>query len=88
MSEISERILKALLPKPLCRDCADNDGRCPHDGELCNPEERAKELHGKLVALQQIRDELLEALKQISDRDCFDPPTLDKLIRDAQALKE
>ena len=27
-------------PRPLCRDCADNDGTCPNDGLPCNPKER------------------------------------------------
>ena len=46
--------------------------------------EQAMEISG----LREIRDKLLEALKEISDRDCFDPPTIDNLIRDAQAIKE
>ncbi len=64
MSELSERIKGALLPKPLCRDCADRDGRC-HDGEFCDPEEQAKELSELVKALQQSRDELLEELAEV-----------------------
>jgi len=42
----------------------------------------------EIKIIQQIRDELLAALKQISDKDCFDPPTLDYLIGNAEALKK
>jgi len=38
--------------------------------------------------IEESRDELLDALKQISDTDCFDPPTIDFLITTAEALKE
>jgi hypothetical protein len=27
-------------PGPFCRDCADNDGLCPHGGRPCDPDER------------------------------------------------
>jgi hypothetical protein len=27
-------------PRPLCRDCADNDGTCPDDGLPCDPKAR------------------------------------------------
>jgi len=43
-NELADRIEKALMPRSICRDCADNDGRCPNSGEFCNPTERAKEL--------------------------------------------
>jgi len=46
------------------------------------------DLTEKKMKIEQSRDELLKALKQISDRDCFDPPTLDYLIRNAEALKD
>ena len=67
MSELSERIKGALLPKPLCRDCADRNGRC-HDGEFCDPEERAEELSELVKAQQQSRDELLDASIKFNKR--------------------
>lgn len=28
---------------PMCRDCADENGRCPHSGRPCDPDEAVKE---------------------------------------------
>lgn len=49
---LAERIGRALLPKPVCRDCADDGPRCPTTGELCDPREAAKELAGLVAALE------------------------------------
>ncbi len=44
MSDIAKRVKEAIRPKPMCRDCADNDGRCPFTQELCDPNESAAEI--------------------------------------------
>lgn len=42
--KLADRVYNAIAPRPFCRDCADNDGRCPATGELCEPKEKAKEI--------------------------------------------
>ncbi len=39
----NEVIQAAYRPRPMCRDCADSDGRCQNSGEPCDPYEAALE---------------------------------------------
>lgn len=48
MHKLAQRVNRALRPGPLCRDCADHDGRCPTTGELCDPVEQANELSSEI----------------------------------------
>lgn len=44
------RLIEAIVPRgPMCRDCADNNGRCPTDDLPCDPTERALELLRAMV---------------------------------------
>lgn len=57
----------ALVPKgPMCRDCADFDGRCQGDGPPCDPQAHALENLAKLI---RQRDEALAALKASEERE-------------------
>lgn len=49
-----EVIQAAYVPSPMCRDCADHDGRCPHSGELCDPYEAVLEYLRKRAAMQSV----------------------------------
>jgi hypothetical protein len=40
LSELREAILGV---GPMCRDCADSNGRCPNSGQLCDPQAAALE---------------------------------------------
>lgn len=53
---LSDRIQSALEPQPICRECADNDGRCPHTNELCDPHLMAKELSDLVRDLEYFQD--------------------------------
>ena len=57
------RDLRAVfLPRPRCRDCADNDGTCPHDGRLCDPYHELKPLAQEALAeLESTAARLAEA---------------------------
>lgn len=42
---------------PMCRDCADENGRCPHSGQPCDPDEAVKEQIAKWKA-EGFRDKI------------------------------
>lgn len=59
---------------PMCRDCADENGRCPHSGQPCDPDEAVKEQIAKwrtaetqLAALTKRVGELEGALTPSAD---------------------
>ena len=64
MSELTKRVFEAIRPKPLCKDCADSNDRCPNSNELCDPIGKAIEIRNEVEALEQKN----EALQQRVDK--------------------
>jgi len=58
------------MSRPMCRDCADNNGMCPHSGEPCDPEMSRDEhwkrkIIGAMVAQKGANKKLLSVIREI-----------------------
>lgn len=49
---------------PMCRDCADADGRCPSSGRPCDPDEEVRERLAEFRAAEQRVQKLEEIIRQ------------------------
>jgi hypothetical protein len=85
---VRHRVIQAAYrPGPMCRDCADHDGRCPADNRLCDPFEAALEILRASEKRVQTSDTtlvlaraLLELWQELRPQDC------DEWLNDARAL--
>lgn len=59
---VENQVIQSFPPHPMCRGCADMDGRC-EDGQPCNPFERALEIirHSRVV------EDVIRELRNIED---------------------
>lgn len=92
--EIADQVVKELWPRPrpLCRDCADEDGVCPTTGEACDP---WRIIEAALLAfgatqqeeLERVRGELAEASKIVSGVLLGQDTVRDELYRCVEATE-
>jgi len=85
---LPDRIEREIKPIPMCRDCADNNGRCPYSGELCDSKERAKELSNGVRQLLTEIEQLKQENKIKADAGAGLVKTAKALLKENEQLKQ